>query len=188
MLRSPISDDDRPPESGATFNWHGLYERNSAKVLQYLRRLVGRSSEPLAEDLTHETFMIAFANWSKFRGSSSESTWLCGIAHNLARRHHLREALTNRALHGLGNDTPPPDPDALQLRRERATAVAAVAGELPKKLRDAFVLHCIIGLSAREAARELGVSEGNLRVRVARARAVLRQRLRRSGSEKRSRG
>ena len=187
MLGSPISDDEPPPESGVSFNWHGLYERNSARVLQYLRRLVGRSSESLAENLTHETFLIAFANWSKFRGSSSESTWLCGIAHNLARRHLVREALTSRALLGLSDYTPPPDPDALQLRRERATAVAAVAGELPKKLREAFVLHCIIGLSAREAARELGVSEGNLRVRVARARAVLRERLRGRMLEERTR-
>jgi len=37
------------------------------------------------------------------------------------------------------------------------------------------------------SARELGVSEGNLRVRVARARAVLRERLRRPAAEKRSR-
>ena len=175
MLRSQTS--EFPAETGESFTWQGLYERNSMKVLQYLRRLVGRSFEPLAEDLTHETFVIAFANWKKFRGSSSESTWLCGIAYNLARRHQLREALKSRALVDLRGNAPLPEPDALQLRRERASALEQAAGELPDTLRNAFLLHVVRGLSAREAALELGVSEGNLRVRVTRARAQMRQRL-----------
>ena len=158
-------------------SWKTLYERNSVRVLQYVRRLVGRSSASLAEDITHETFVIAFANWRKFRGSSTESTWLCGIAYNLARRHLWRESVANRALKGLCDDVLVPDPDALREQREREDALVAAAEGLPPKLQEAFVLHCIRGLSTREAALELGVTEGNLRVRVARARALLRQRL-----------
>jgi RNA polymerase sigma-70 factor (ECF subfamily) len=175
MLRSPTS--ELQEEFAESFVWQGLYERNSVKVLQYVRRLVGRSFEPLAEDLTHETFVVAFANWKKFRASSSESTWLCGIAYNLARRHQLREALKSRALVDLGSHVPLPEPDALQIRRERASSLEQAAGALPEKLREAFVLHVVHGLSAREAAHELGVSEGNVRVRVTRARAVLREHL-----------
>ena len=162
-------------------SWAKLYERNSARVLQYVRRLVGRSAPVSAEDLTHEVFVVAFANWKSFRGSSTDSTWLCGIAFNLARRQRLREAHASRALTELAASSPPRPsadvPETLHLFREQESALYTAAFQLPSTLQEAFVLHCLAGFSAQEAAAELGVSEGNLRVRVARARALVKQRL-----------
>jgi RNA polymerase sigma factor (sigma-70 family) len=46
--------------------------------------LLTKSQNPdLAEELTQETFFQAVKNVSKFKGNSSVSTWLCGIAKNL---------------------------------------------------------------------------------------------------------
>jgi RNA polymerase sigma factor (sigma-70 family) len=161
--------------------WADLYAANSARVLQYLRRLIG-AGPASAEDLTHEVFVIAFANWHDFRGSSQVSTWLCGIAFNLARRQALRDATATRALSqlaacGLLTGSAELLPDIFHSRREQETALHDVSQELPNTLQDAFVLHCLCGVPAQEAALELGVSEGNLRVRVARARAFVRERL-----------
>ena len=163
-------------------NWADLYECHSACVRKYARRLVGAAGPASAEDLTHEVFVVAFANWGSFRGSSSASTWLCGIAFNLARRYRAREANTCRALTELAVTGSPSVgfddlPEMFHLQREQASALQIAARELPRTLQEAFVLHCLWGLSAQEAAAELGVSEGNLRVRVARARALVRQRL-----------
>jgi RNA polymerase sigma-70 factor (ECF subfamily) len=166
-------------DAGAS--WAELYERHAARVRRYVARLVGTSGPASAEDLTQEVFVVAFKNWKSFRGSSSASTWLCGIAFNLARRHLSREAIASRALTQLATidvgGSPDLPPETLHLCREQESALLTVAGELPRTLQSAFVLHCLWGLSAQEAAAELGVSEGNLRVRVARARAFVKQRL-----------
>ncbi len=164
-------------------SWAQLYERHAAQVQRYVTRLVGRSGPASAEDLTHEVFVIAFKNWKNFRGSSSAGTWLCGIAFNLARRHLSHEAKASRALNELAIadvDIAPDLPaETLQLRKEEESALLAAVQQLPRTLQEAFMLHCLGGLSAQEAAAELGVTEGNLRVRVARARAFVRQRARR---------
>jgi len=164
-----------------SLSWSELYERHQARVRRYVKRLVGSSGSVNAEDLTQEVFVIAFKNWKRFRGSSSASTWLCGIAFNLARRHLSREANASRALTQLAavdlGATAHLPPETLHLCRERETALLSAARDLPGTLQSAFVLHCLSGLSAQEAAAELGVSEGNLRVRVARARAFVKQRL-----------
>jgi RNA polymerase sigma-70 factor (ECF subfamily) len=162
-------------------SWAELYERHAERVRRYVNRLVGTSGPASAEDLTQEVFVIAFKNWKSFRGSSSASTWLCGIAFNLARRHLSREASATRALTELAADAPDSTrellPDTLHWCREQENAMLSAARDLPGTLQSAFVLHCLSGLSAQEAAAELGVSEGNLRVRVARARAFVKQRL-----------
>jgi RNA polymerase sigma-70 factor (ECF subfamily) len=144
--------------------------------------LVGNGEPNSADDLTHEVFVVAFANWNNFRGASSTSTWLCGIAFNLARRHRANEANTCRALTELAATGAPSAgfdelPETFHLQREQASALQAATQELPRTLQKAFELHCLSGLSTQEAAAELGVSEGNLRARVARARALVRERL-----------
>lgn len=172
----------RPRHVRSAEGWADLYEHNWARVLRYVRRLIGGSARASAEDLTHEAFLVAFASWENFRGSSAASTWLCGIAFKLVRRHLMREAVASRMLGQLAayddatqvDQTPP---DTLHDLRETETALLSAAQELPSSLQDAFVLHCLVGLSAEEAAAELGVSRGNLRVRVARARVLVKQRL-----------
>ncbi len=162
--------------------WADLYEHNWARVLRYVRRLIGSSGGASAEDLTHEAFLIAFASWENFRGSSTASTWLCGIAFKLVRRHLMREAIASRMLGQLAaydsaTQLGQAPPDTLHDLRETELALLNAAQELPGSLQEAFVLHCLAGLSAEEAAAELGVSRGNLRVRVARARVLVKQRL-----------
>jgi RNA polymerase sigma-70 factor (ECF subfamily) len=162
--------------------WADLYEHNWARVLRYVRRLIGNSGGASAEDLTHEAFLIAFATWENFRGSSAASTWLCGIAFKLVRRHLMREAIASRMLGQFAacdsaTQLSQAPPDTLHDLRETELALLNAARELPGSLQEAFVLHCLAGLSAEEAAAELGVSRGNLRVRVARARVLVKQRL-----------
>jgi RNA polymerase sigma-70 factor (ECF subfamily) len=172
----------REPLANHRENWAKLYARHSAGVRKYVRRLVGSGEPNSADDLTHEVFVVAFANWNNFRGASSASTWLCGIAFNLARRYRAHEANTSRALTELAATRAPSArfdelPETFHLQREQASALRAATQALPPTLQEAFVLHCLSGVSTQEAAAELGVSEGNLRVRVARARALVKARL-----------
>ena len=54
--------------------------------------LLARTQDPdLAEELTQETFYRAVKNIGKYKGESSVSTWLCGIAKNLWYEHVRRQ-------------------------------------------------------------------------------------------------
>ena len=54
--------------------------------------LFTRTQDPdLAEELTQETFYRAVKNIGKYKGESSVSTWLCGIAKNLWYEHVRRQ-------------------------------------------------------------------------------------------------
>ncbi len=67
--------------------------------------LLTRTQDPdLAEELTQETFYQAVKNIGTYKGKSSVSTWLCGIARNLWYEH-LREAEKACAPGGGSRDT-----------------------------------------------------------------------------------
>src|SRR5687767_1980238 len=53
----------------------------SEKIFAYFRRLSGNDAD--AEDLTQKTFIKLWSSLASFRGRSSFSTWIHGIAHHV---------------------------------------------------------------------------------------------------------
>ncbi|HEX2881261.1 MAG TPA: RNA polymerase sigma factor [Polyangiaceae bacterium] len=163
--------------------WDQHYQAYFRAVLHYVRRLVGSDWLASSEDLAQEAFAVAYANRHQFGGRSSLSTWICGIALNVVRQHLAREAFANRMLKLFAETDFIPqsslsdDPLLIQVRRERATVLLSVVENLPEKLLQVFVTCCIFGVSQEDAAIQLGISEGNLRVRLTRAKALIKQRV-----------
>jgi DNA-directed RNA polymerase specialized sigma24 family protein len=62
--------------------FHPIFTQHHRFVFRFLYGMVG--DHGLAEELTQETFMRAYKNISTLRGESKISTWLCGIAKNVA--------------------------------------------------------------------------------------------------------
>ncbi len=62
-----------------------IYQQHARTVYGFL--LTKTQNPDLAEELTQETFYQAVKNLHSFKGSSSVSTWLCGIARNLLYGH-----------------------------------------------------------------------------------------------------
>jgi len=125
-----------------------------------------------AEDLAQETFLKAFANLTKFRAGSNFRAWLFRIAHN--NFVNLRRAAARRR-DALPEDLPAPgDGPAEQaaLGEERALLARAVR-ELPDDFRAAFLLRIEEGLSFRQIASILGLTEETARWRVFKARQRL---------------
>src|SRR5687768_11834849 len=60
-----------------------LFERHARSVLAFLSNLLGRRD--VAEELTQETFVRAYRGLPEFRDEAKFSTWLFGIAKNVAR-------------------------------------------------------------------------------------------------------
>src|SRR5215467_15710548 len=59
-----------------------IFAQHHRFIFKFLYAMVGERG--LAEDLTQETFMRAYAGMSSWRGESKVSTWLCGIAKHVA--------------------------------------------------------------------------------------------------------
>lgn len=131
------------------------------------------------EDLMQE---IVFALWRAlpaFRGECSEKTFLFRIAQNRSITHRLRRQQRDRRFVELSEA-----PDLADPASESQTATAttqllqrdqllAAVQQLPGLHRDVIVLS-LEGLSNGEIADVLGISGGNVAVRLSRARSALR--------------
>ena len=155
-------------------------DRHAARVFvaatqqQVWRLLVHLSSRDIAEDLTQETYLRAFAALPSFRADASARTWLLAIARRVAA-DHLRHQHSRPRL-ALGDDWQRAAERAqprLPVTDENIALRHALAG-LARERREAFVLTQVIGLSYAEAAEICGCRLGTIRSRVARARDDLR--------------
>jgi RNA polymerase sigma factor (sigma-70 family) len=150
-----------------------IFERHFAAIHHYLARRLG---EDLADDLAAQVFLVAFERRGTFRaGTTDVRPWLYGIATNLVRNNRRAERRLLAAMGRLsgGRDV---------LRETGSAASAGDLAELSRALaalkqaqRDALLLHAWGGLSHSEIARSLGVPEGTVASRIARARRHLRQ-------------
>jgi RNA polymerase sigma factor (sigma-70 family) len=155
-----------------------LFDRHHDGVRRFLGRLSGTDDRDL-DDRVQATFEVVPRAARKFDGRAPVRTWLFGTAANVAR-HHVRSEVRRRRLvetaaaqpRGDGRDTR--DEVAAKERAERTREAIAA---LPVKLREAFVLVYLEGLSGTEAARVLACREGALWKRLHEARSKLRHAL-----------
>ncbi|MCR9161960.1 MAG: RNA polymerase sigma factor [Nannocystaceae bacterium] len=164
--------------------WNLLYRQHYAAVLRHLCALVGRRE--IAEDLAQDTFARAMASIEGYSGRSSLSTWLHGVALNVARNHWRSNERATRAQTQLElleacRDLRAGQLDRVHQQKLRVRILFRVLDELSTSLREAFVLRYIEGLGATEAAERLGIEAGAVRVRAHRARQQVETRLRALG-------
>lgn len=162
--------------------WSQLYHRHYERIYRRLCFFVGEPA--VAEDLTQEAFARAVAALPRFDGRAAFSTWLFGIALNVARnfirardtQRRAEQRLAHLAALGDGEDVA-----RSHLQQTRTDVLYAVLAGMPEHLREAFVLRELEGLSMADAATRAGVSANNMGVRVHRARERIRQELTRLG-------
>jgi len=153
------------------------------------------NNEQDAEDVLQETFLKAMRGLRSFEGRSSLSTWLYRIATNealmLLRKKHPEV---------ISIDVPSEDdeednetleivdwthqPESELLEKETRQRINLAASQLPLGLREVFMLRELEGLSVKETAEVLDVSESVVKTRLLRARMKLRKELARYFAEK----
>ncbi len=146
-------------------------------------------NEAEAEDAAQETVIKAYRNLHLFRGDSQFRTWVLSIARNeglgklrkaQSRREDSLDALTEDQ---SGDFTPAVltswrEVPAETLERKELGAVLRKAIEgLPEIYRNVVLLRDIEEMDGKEAAVVLGISEGAVKVRLHRARALLQREL-----------
>ena len=162
-------------------SFDSAFEAEFSALHRYLHRRVGASA---ADDLTAETFAVAFRRWDGFDQARPLRPWLYGIAANLVRHHWRDERRKLRAYARSGVD-PVLVIDEQALDRVDAAShkrVLAVAlAELRPRDREILLLHAWAELSDDEIAEALGLPRGTVKSRLHRTRARLRNRLSSNG-------
>jgi RNA polymerase sigma-70 factor (ECF subfamily) len=143
-----------------------------------------------AEDVTQQTFLSVLENLEGFRGEASFSTWVLRIASHAAlkiirKRKGLNTVSLEEATEPSDdfNSIPHPEfiadwrqsPEYLVERNETRRLLDDALTRLDEKHRLVFLLRDVEGLSVRETAEALDLSEGNVKVRLLRARLQLRE-------------
>jgi RNA polymerase sigma-70 factor (ECF subfamily) len=162
-----------------------LFERHYVSSVG-LARIILRSGEE-SEDAVQMAYLSAFRNLDAFRGESSFKTWITRIVVNYclmqlraSRRRanwvQLKDLETGPGQSRLVSRWPSPEESAWS--REIGSACSGAVAKLPGDQREAFNLHAASGLSIREVATVLGLTEPAAKARIFRARTRLQSSLR----------
>jgi RNA polymerase sigma-70 factor (ECF subfamily) len=144
-----------------------------------------------AEDATQQTFLALIENIADFREESSVATWVLRIATNNAlkilrkKRTVKMISMSEMASEDSYGDVPHPEfiapwsqtADEIVQQAEVQAELEKALLELDDKYRLVFVLRDIEGLSVRETAQALELTESTVKVRLLRARLALREHL-----------
>lgn len=151
-----------------------LYDRHERSVYRYAARRLGLSQ---ADDITSETFLVAFARRADFTGHDARP-WLLGIATTLMHKFARQEARAWRGM--LAADLARVDGDefeAVDARLDAGTAAQKIGGalaRLPAGDRDALLLYTFGYLDYEGISKALSIPIGTVRSRIHRARRKLR--------------
>jgi RNA polymerase sigma-70 factor (ECF subfamily) len=138
-----------------------------------------------AEDILQETFIKAYHALPQFESRSSLSTWLYRIATNEALMFLRRKHPHQISVEQPSNDEAQPVPleivdwcclpESELISAEARVYLEKAVEMLPHSLRVVFLLRDIEGLSTRDTAEVLDLSEGAVKTRLSRARLQLRE-------------
>src|SRR5687767_14713395 len=140
---------------GNIASFQALYEHYVKRIYNLLLRLLGSVDE--AEDLTQQTFVVAFQQVGTLRDAAQIESWIYRIARNEAYQRFRRknpESIDDRksatAVLRLHEDRLHTQPEKNLLNVELAGVIQSALDSLPDKLREVFVLAVIQEMSYQE--------------------------------------
>lgn len=144
----------------------------------------------VAEEVVQDTWLAVLRGIEGFEGRSTLKTWLFRILLNRARSAGVKEQRAGRPArdddgldrgrfgsNGAWTEPPAPWTDQADDRLDAAVLAEHVRGhlsDLPARQHEVVVLRDIEGLTSQDVCSLLGISEGNQRVLLHRARSRLR--------------
>jgi len=155
-----------------------LVERYGPMVLGVCRRVLGDRHE--AEDAFQATFLVLARKAASIARPEQLASWLFGVASRTAlaaRARAGRRKARERRVHAMSQPQTTPAVDTRPVVDELRAILDEELARLPERYRGALVLCELNGLTRRAAARRLGIPEGTLSSRLARAKDLLRRRL-----------
>jgi RNA polymerase sigma-70 factor (ECF subfamily) len=182
----------RQAAAGEFAAFQELTNRFQSRVFGVAVRIVGQRQD--AEDVTQQTFLSLIEHVESFRGESSVAAWILRIAVNhalkvLRKQRGLRTVAWDESTDEDSYSTLPlpafiarwsATPETLVQQAETREQIESALTTLDEKYRIVFILRDIEGLSVRETAESLELTEATVKVRLLRARLMMREQLTRA--------
>ncbi len=134
-----------------------------------------------AEDMAQETFIAAWHRLGELREPGKLRQWLCGIVRNIAAtavRRELRRGGPPESLEAAASEASDKNDPALQaVTQDEEALLWRTLATLPENYREPLILFYREEHSVAEVARQLDLTEDNVKQRLSRGRALLRDEL-----------
>ena len=159
-----------------------LYEILIRRYNSFLYK-IGRSyhyNHQDTEDLIQETYISAYCNLKKFEHRASFKTWLTRLMLNHCyqkkhKLHYANEIITGELVTEKQGILPQFSNNTDQMiNKELGSVIENALLHIPEDYRIVFALRELNGLSVAETASALGITETNVKVRLNRAKTMLR--------------
>ena len=164
--------------AGDTAAFAALVRRHQDRVFGFILRMLDARDE--AMELTQDVFVKAWQALPGWRPEARFSTWLLQIARNAALDQLRRRRVVQFAPLDDGMDVADtaPGPEARYASRQRQALLENALQQIAAEHREILLLREVEDLSYAELAAVLGIAEGTVKSRLARARAALLQHFR----------
>ncbi len=163
----------------------GLYEilmrRYNQTLFRAVRSYLDRQED--VEDAMQETYLKAYAKLDQFKGDAAFSTWLVriGINESLQKlrksrtlRVHTNPDVRMEQLQQLP-DNGQMNPEQRTIQGESKRLMEQAIDKLPEAYRAVYMLREVEGMNVAEVAHCLDISEANVKVRLHRAKSMLKE-------------
>jgi RNA polymerase sigma-70 factor, ECF subfamily len=161
--------------AGAHDDFAVLVRRYNNTLFRVCRSVLRDDAE--AEDALQSTWLSAYRALASFRGDATFRTWLTRIAlHESSSRARATTWRPEMYVDGMAVATAV-GPEQTAFTVELGHLLERAIDALPASLRVVVVLRDVLGLDTAETAACVGIAEPAVRVRLHRAREVLRKRI-----------
>jgi RNA polymerase sigma-70 factor (ECF subfamily) len=153
-----------------------IMRRYNQRLFRVARGIL--ESDVEAEDVVQDSYIRAYEHLDEFEGRARFSTWLTRIvvyAATKRRRKMRRVRLFTSDEEPLHLAETADGPAESVSRSETRTLLARAVDALPAELRVVVIMRLVEGLDTEETARTLDLTPANVKVRLHRARALLRE-------------
>lgn len=168
-----------------------LFELIVRRFNSYLYK-IGRSynyNHEDTQDLMQETFIDAYKSLKQFKGRSNFKTWVIRIMLNNCFRKKEKLSFKNETITDVSENAKPmftnqhSDATNIIQNRELGHIIENALAKIPFDYRMVFSLREINGLSVTESADLLNITEANVKVRLNRAKTMLRNQIEKAYSD-----
>jgi RNA polymerase sigma-70 factor (ECF subfamily) len=149
-----------------------MFEAHSSYI--YGIALMMTKQRVLADDITQETFLRAFAKYHLYDSSKPLRPWLYRIAVNMSR-NLLRRKTWMRLFPGVPSEGTEHSAESFALQSESTLELWNAVSRLSPKQREVITLHYYAGLPLPETAEALGIPLGTCKSRLHAALCKLRE-------------
>jgi RNA polymerase sigma-70 factor (ECF subfamily) len=179
-IEGQLEDDSKTSENrgdtqGRSSNaeFRRLYDSTFPILFRVAFRIAG--STEAAEDLCQESFFRLYEKNMVFPNPEEAKYWLIRVVKNAALNYAKRKERERKAYQRAFREDYRREEtgEGLLVRKETSEEIQAALNKLPENLRMVLILKEYADMNYKEIGRVLGISEGNVKVRVFRARERL---------------